>query len=580
MLCVQKETIETFVKKFVYTAMILLIATSYLLLEAQSWLYLVDSLKNVISPDEMQRREDIGYTTASIGVALIFIQYGLNKAKNGEGSTTLSIATVLSPAVYLVAFVAIYMTIEHSWAVVSKDNKPKALKASLYSLTNPQEAGVSPFYLFADFENMPSERALARDFVSLYPTSDGDIIRAFRYSISSLGKFSSLYDINYATLNDHIALARSHKERPSIDKYIEREKEARAKEAVYTLAVGKVGNNNALIKPYDFPSLYGNLLNAQMDNDEMFVLYKRLARRVFNAYTNKESDIIPTALSPSCPFSFSINLFHTRRGGDCVARVENVEFAHLGVKPNHDSTVIIWDKTIYKEPELTKEINARYLAWRFGLSATDIGQYNLNQDQFELFKHALTNELLGEYVHGDTMLAPINTRTRAGFWNSSAVREIVTQNAPFLIQDGDFIVKLDRLSEDRYLNNALSFADYNLGKARELWESSQVRDLTQLMVDDKYWTSVWSEEVYAPILKQGVILPVMLVVSLALIAFNASLIVATLTGIYWTRLVVFGTTVTFVSVVGADSASVAIQTVTPDIMADIADKLRAIALYT
>ena len=490
-------------KKHTITITAVLLALGYIILEAQSWVFLVQSLSSVTTIEDIHTREKFGYTTAAIGIALLLVQYGLRKLKDGM-KAPLVIATLLSPLVYAVSFVGVYSLVTNATRIVDTESKPEALHAALYSMTHPERSGIAPYYLSSNKQPV-SNQVMVNEFLTLYPTTKKDVAEIYNQGVNIAEKIVDTYhyklEPNKSKISKGIYYMNKETYKTVQGKYVDAHFSRWNAERLI--------NNGFIFMPYDIAEYIKNLLGTELSMDSHLLqsTYLVLLKRDALMNTSSLSDVIGDPML-------------------CALLVYSPPFCDTGYGNEKSFTGRLG---LYPSPttDITED-NLSYLMWRFELGIDKAARYDLNQTQNDLYYQALTNALLDPLSERTVPYKSIPKRiTLDSFVSSLAVKEAMIENAPFMFSDGEPIVKLNRLNNRKYANKARSFGRQHPDKAKRLWKSFQRDYIPQLLVSDVVWETAYANKAFTGLLKQSVVLPLMLVLSSALILLNVYMIAKT-----------------------------------------------------
>jgi hypothetical protein len=484
-------------KKHTITIITILLALGYIILEAQSWVFLVQSLSSVTTAEEIHIREKFGYTTAAIGITLLFIQFGLKKL-NERIKSPLVIAVLLSPLLYLISFVSVYSIVTNSTRVVDSESKPKALYAALYSMTNPEHSGLAPYYTLSNDDTPVSNQEIVNDFLKLYPSTKIDIAKAYNQGVNITEKIVDIYHYKLKPNKSKVAKGVYY-----------------MKKETYTTVQGKyvdahfsswnaerLINNGFLMMPYDIPEYIKNLLSTDLSVESHILqsAYLILLKRDALINTSTLSDVVGDPML-------------------CAILAYLPSFCDTGYGSDKSFTGRM---DAYPSPLVnSSKDNLSYLMWRFSMTRGEAVRYDLNQEQIDLYYQALTNTLLDPFGERNTPYIGLpKEMTFDSFVGSLAVKDAIMENAPFMISNEQYIVKLNRLNDKKYANRSRSFGRQYPDKAKVLWKEFQRDYIPQLLVSKSIWETAYAKKVYTGLLKQSVVLPVMLALSSILILLN------------------------------------------------------------
>lgn len=502
--CAHKvKTFGGIMKKHTITIITTFLALGYIILEAQSWVFLVQSLSSVTTIDDLHTREKFGYTTAAIGIALLLIQFGLKKIKHGI-KAPLVIATLLSPLVYVVGFVGVYSLVTNATRIVDTESKPKALQAALYSMTHPKLSGIAPYYLSSGKPSV-GNKEIVGEFLSLYPSTKSDVAKTYNQGVNVVEKIINTYQYkiepNKSKISKGVYYMNRETHQSVQGKYVDAHFSRWNAERLI--------NNGFIIMPYDIAEYIKNILSTELSMDSHLLqsAYLILLKRDALINTSSLSDVIGDPML-------------------CAALAYTPSFCDTGYG-NKKSFSGRLESYPLATTDSAKE-NLGYLMWRFKMTKDEASRYNLNEAQSDLYYQALTNLLLDPL---NERLVPYNSIpkeiTLDSFVSSLAVKETMAENVPFMLNDGKPIVKLNRLNNKRYADKARSFGRQHPDKAKRLWKAFQRDYIPRLLVSGTLWETSYADKAYTGLLKQSVVLPLMLLLSSGLILLNVYVIAKT-----------------------------------------------------
>lgn len=391
----------------------------YLIIEAQALVALLSVYVSPMTAEKLTKLEQLGYVTASIGIALLFLKSFNAYTKNKK------LTTFLIPLAFVISFEMIHGVVERLPYAIN--DKPGALSSGVETLMSPSIKNVGDFWFSLGDSNYISMQK-ARAFNNKFPVNDRVVQDIYIDAIKNINTFNLVYKRETKDLtHDYIRKMRVQTSQAIYAK--------EGKPVSYNSAINTIAYERYIFKASPFHWL-------RLEASE----------RGLNKFNPVLSDLV--------------NMAYSRYPKEYIF-LEPKKAPLTQVDKYHVMEIILQQKTWDKWRELMP-----YL-----------GPYPIGNMSFEeKFSHAITNHYITP-ITGDIEPIPLNRSGQSAYFNKQAERLapfFFEQGAPLIslnrIYDKDtrekYIMNIDhglhaelRSSFDDYRTDAITL----LSKSKANW---------------------------------------------------------------------------------------------------------------
>lgn len=459
-------------KKFVA-----LITALYLGIELQAWLFLSELYTKTLTPKLMGEFERFGYASFGVGVCVFFIR----AAAKYNSVRKLSFAMLLVPLIYVASVWSLYEAVQRSATYI--ENKPKALKASILTLSQPSWENAFLYY----FGNPQIDEGNVSKLMELYPPTEKLIQSSYIQGIRSVDNFSGVYKKATDKLDQELVSALIKRARLlSVD--IKRD--VREQESLNAVALQQAINEQWLanLNPWFASAYYRNL--------DLYP-YSLISAKSYYKEQLKNLDFH----APKLAFSYPL----------------------IGVSID----IVDWP---VKKQSFTDEIEnvkdraliSKFLGYKQSVNAEQTIQ------GADYFRHLVSKKIFDPLVLDGEGFPMLPWNSGRSIYDDSAFLFGAMQIAPFFFKDGEPVVNFARLSEREtqleYIDKIRASLPQSL---RNHWLEYQKGSFIELSSDLSAWSSPASFSLNKDLVRVGGVLPLMLFLSTIMIIVNLAIGIST-----------------------------------------------------
>ena len=424
----------------------------YLLIETQALVALGGVYAFPMTAEKLTKLEQLGYVTAAMGLALIFLKWFGAYTKNNK------VTFLLAPLAFFISFEMIHGVVERLPYAIN--DKPRALHSGVKTLMSPGINNIGNFWLSLDKDNsITTANALA--FNKKFPVNDRVVQDIYIDAIKNINTFNLMYKRE----TQDLTLEKIRKMRVQTSQAIYAKE---GKPVSYNSAINTLAYERYLLKAS--PLHWLKLEASERGLDRFNPVLSDLVNMAYNRYPREY-----TLLSPTRAPLTQIDKYHVME-------------------------IILQQKTWDKWRELMP-----YL-----------GPYPVGDMSFEKkFAHAITNHYITP-ITGDRDPIPLDRKGQSSYFNKQAERL-----APFFFERGAPLISLNRIynndTREKYIMNVDSALHTKL---RSSFNDYRVDAITSLSKSKDNWSRPIDKELNIDLVRVGAIMPLMLLLSLVMLAFN------------------------------------------------------------
>lgn len=172
--------------------MLVALTAIYMGIETQSLLMIWDITNRAPSAELMDKYERFGYAASGLGITLLAARL-LLKMK-----THVIAILFIIPIIYMASVWSVYEAVSRAPDFIPEKKKPKALTTSLALLTRPDDTSMFSFYT----DKKINEQDLAFDFNKLHPMPKEAIQSTYLNGITSVSLITQLFKGNWKLLDE------------------------------------------------------------------------------------------------------------------------------------------------------------------------------------------------------------------------------------------------------------------------------------------------------------------------------------------------------------------------------------------
>lgn len=365
---------------------------------------------------------------------------------------------MMAPLIYVCSFEVVHGIVERLPMLIV--DKPAALRAGVMTLSNPSFSNAGEFWLQRDNNNAISHQA-ASEFNSRFKVKDAMVQAVYSDALNNLNRFHSLY----------------RQETKDLTREKIRTMRVKTSQALYAQGAGPVSYNSAInTLAYErylmskIPLLWGINIASSEGLATFNPVLSDLVDTVYQSYPDSAQWVTPEN-----------------------APLKQIDKYYVMERMLHQQ---VWNK------------------WRDIMPY--LGPYPAGQQAFEdKFVAAVTAHYITPLT-GDTRPIPLSKTSQATYFNTQAERI-----APFFFNQGSPIISLAKVydyeTRKQYTENLSKGLHPTL---RQAFDDYRVTAIKTLSSNKEAWSRPIDRELNIDLVRVGAILPVMLLLSVTLVAMN------------------------------------------------------------
>lgn len=470
---------KTVFKNIKLQHLVLALTALYMGIETQSLLMVWDITNHAPSADVMEKYERFGYAASGLGITLLAARFLLK--------TKLHALAVLAiiPLIYLASVWSVYEAVSRAPELIPEESKPKALASSLAIITRPETTSMFSFYTGQDVDRT----GLATDFNIAHPMPNQVIQATYLNGVNSVSLITHLFQNNWHRLDKQqftlsmskgdLVLGRESIKANAADGAL---REVNTAKQIMTIA--EPLNYLILLNPEYIRSVLERHDASYIQSRQVIAVTYDLLTTGFNREGGLEQRVVVRSNYEKYYLSSNTDaLSHSNQKYWDKLR-DKLTFLEAKAPPLSDRE-IDWDFAIREQ--YTNNVLAKHIG---GAKIPTLDWYNPRVS----------------YVNNETFLAILNHATPFFFDENGAP----LLDFKDLVKPG--VAGKMRGSLSRGLNDSLH-AHYD--RYRET-------SLDGLMTSQDEWKNFTNNATFSPLLRIGVILPALFVLSVALLVANAT----------------------------------------------------------
>ncbi len=430
----------------------------YLFIETQALLLLSKIYTDVVPVSSLSEYERFGYASAGLGVCLLFIKYIASKK---DLSHKLLCSLFLAPFVYMISVWAVYETVQRSPFWINDELKPRAMRATVNTLSSPSFNNALSFFLDRSSTSDEIEQRTAT-MLQNYPSSDRVIQGTYIEGMKSVDLFARYYQ-SHAEALDTKLWNKVWKDGKRLKYYTERDRYTR-------------DNINVL---------WGNAARAEQSSISPLSI-----ERLATLYTMK--------------IEFPAIYQHSK--------LENIQGNSLFLTKKEtlslSSETVSWD--------VWREIGEDFSIWP---------TYHHDKAFLEQFRAAYSQGVLGKYAYIPNAIMPWYHEEKNPLSSDVYRRALFQISPFLFNKQGEPLISISRLYNDdkrsRYITRIARGLPEEL---KDNWIVYQKRTISSLSHSTDAWLKPTDKSLHIDLLRVGVITPILLLLSLILILTNLVLL--------------------------------------------------------
>lgn len=449
----------------------------YMGIETQSLFMIWEITNHAPSAELMDKYERFGYAASGLGITLLAARLFL-KLK-----TRPIVVLLMVPIIYMFSVWTVYEAVSRAPEFIPKKNKPKALSSSLAIMTRPKVTSMFSFYTDGHLD----KEGLAFAFNELHPMPKKAIQSTYLNGITSVNLITQLFNANWKRLDE--SLYKSALEKSDFILGIEGHKANKIDSAISELRYWDEFFENA--KPLKYVLLSNpEYIRSLMERHSSHELQPKTLVAI--AY-----DMLPFGNPPIDEHSMIKRWDHSKYRlslNEGAVKLANQEY---------------WNKLREKLTFLEGEAPA--------LRGWDIDWDFAIREQFT--KHVLSKHIGGADV---PVLKWYNGS--ANYEDNETFLAVINHATPFFFDENDtpLIDFKDLVEKERSATMRNSLKMGLNSSLHEHYNTYRVNTLSSLMEQVDKWDNFTNNATFSPLLRIGVILPVLFLISVILLVSNAA----------------------------------------------------------
>jgi hypothetical protein len=448
----------------------------YMGIETQSLFMIWEITNHAPSAELMDKYERFGYAASGLGITLLAARLFL-KLK-----TRPIVVLFMAPIIYIFSVWTVYEAVSRAPEFIPKKNKPEALSSSLAIMTRPKVTSMFSFYTGQYLD----KEGLASSFNELHPMPKKAIQSTYLNGITSVNLITQLFNANWKRLDE--SLYKNAVEKSDFILGIEGHKANKIDSAISELRYWDEFFENAKPLKYVFlsnPEYIRSLMERHSSHE--------LQPKTLVAITY---DMLPFGNPPVDEHSM-IKRWDTSKYrlslNEGAVKLANQEY---------------WNTLREKLTFLEGEAPA--------LRGWDVDWDLAIREQF-------TKHVLSKHVGGADVPVLKWYNKRANYEDNETFLAIINHATPFFFDEKDIplIDFKDIVEKERSAKMRNSLRMGLNSSLHEHYNTYRVNTLSSLMGSVDKWGNFTNNATFSPLLRIGVILPVLFLISVFLLISNA-----------------------------------------------------------
>lgn len=172
----------------------------YLIIEMQAITFLSQIYTSTPTAEMLSQYERFGYASTGIGLTLFAATWFFSKKRSPLQAVLAALAV---PAIYLIAIWAVYEVVHQSPSWIPASAKPRAMQASIQTMSTPQWSNLWAFY--SEGPSAPSHlQTNIKRVIQHHPTPDRAVQSAYIQSFRALTAFDEHYQKSAEMLDESL----------------------------------------------------------------------------------------------------------------------------------------------------------------------------------------------------------------------------------------------------------------------------------------------------------------------------------------------------------------------------------------